>query len=302
MPYTKATPSTTTEGGSPSKQSTPQVPLRSHAQANHTVDSVGEGAVSFQGVLDPATGKTQGYTQLIRVPDKGTWTTVFSNDIGRLEQGVGNCNKGTNAIFFIRRSGVPAGKRVTYGRIIVSTRPNKTETHRLCITVEGYKLSYEVPTATKFASLITTNILFDSVVSNILTMFMCADIHDFYYNTPMVDFEYMKLPLRMFPQDIVQQYNLKDLVATYCYVCMEISKGMPGLKNSGRLASDSLSIILFSRVSNQPTNQTSMAALHISYIIETFRIGMTIKGSYIQLLSLHMIWPGNKLLCVAYHW
>ena len=49
-------------------------------------------------------------------------------------------------------------------------------------------------------------------------MFMCADIHDFYYNTPMVDFEYMKLPLSMLPQDIVKQYNLKDLVATYGYI------------------------------------------------------------------------------------
>ena len=34
-------------------------------------------------------------------------------------------------------------------------------------------------------------------------MFMCADIHDFYYNTPMKYFEYMKHPLSMFPQDII---------------------------------------------------------------------------------------------------
>ena len=42
---------------------------------------------------------------------------------------------------------------------------------------------------------------------------MCADIHNFYYNTPMVDFDYMKLPLSMFPQEIVEQYNLEDRVA-----------------------------------------------------------------------------------------
>ena len=41
---------------------------------------------------------------------------------------------------------------------------------------------------------------------------MCADIHNFYYNTPMVDFEYMKLHLSIFSQEIVQQYNLQDLV------------------------------------------------------------------------------------------
>ena len=95
----------------------------------------------------------------------------------------------------------------------MSIRPNKAETHRVRITVGGDKLSYDGPTTTKCASLITTKILLNSAVSTILELFMCADIHDFYYNTSMVDFEYMKLPLSMFPQEIVEQYNLKDRVA-----------------------------------------------------------------------------------------
>ena len=108
------------------------------------------------------------------------------------------------------------------------------------ITVGGDKLSYDGPTATQCASLITTKILLNSVVSTILALFMCADIHDFYYNTPMVDFEYMKLPLSMFPQEIVEQYNLKDCVAADGYVYMEIRKGMPSINQAGRLASDRL--------------------------------------------------------------
>ena len=116
-------------------------PLRSRAQSNHTVETVGEGAVAFQGLLDPNTGKTHGYMQLIRRPDKSTWTTVLFNGIGRLSQGVGNRIKGKNTIFFIHHSGVPAGKRVTYGRIVASISPNKTETHQVRITVGGDKLS-----------------------------------------------------------------------------------------------------------------------------------------------------------------
>ena len=88
--------------------------------------------------------------------------------------------------------------------------------------------------------MITTKILLNSVVSTILAMFMCTDIHDFYYTTPMVDFEYMKLPLSMFPLEILYQYNLKDLLAADGYVYMYIRKGMPGLKQSRRLASDCL--------------------------------------------------------------
>ena len=63
-------------------------------------------------------------------------------------------------------------------------------------------------------------------------MFMCADIHDFYYNTPMVDYEYMKLPLSMFPQQIVEKYNLKDCIAADRYVYMETRKGMSGIKQA----------------------------------------------------------------------
>ena len=82
----------------------------------------------------------------------------------------------------------------------MSIRPNKAETRRVRITMWGDKLSYNGPIATQCAILITTKILLNSVVSTILALFMCADIHNFYYNTPMVDFEYMKLPLSMFPQ------------------------------------------------------------------------------------------------------
>ena len=131
----------------------------------------------------------QGCTQLIRTPDIGTWNTAFSNDIGSLAQGVGNRIKGTNTILFVRRSEFPADERVTYGWIVMSIRPNKAETRRVRITVRGDKISYEGATATQCVSLITTKILINSVVSTILAMFMCTDIHNFYYNTPMVDFE-----------------------------------------------------------------------------------------------------------------
>ena len=56
----------------------------------------------------------------------------------------------------------------------------------------------------------------------------------------MVDFEYMKLPISMFPQEIVEQYNLKECVAADGYVYMEIRKGMPRIKQAGRLASNRL--------------------------------------------------------------
>ena len=69
---------------------------------------------------------------------------------------------------------------------------------------------------------------------------MCAYIHKFYYNTPMVTFKYMKLPLSMSLQEIVRQYNPKYIVSADGYVYMDIRKEMLGLKHSRRLASDRL--------------------------------------------------------------
>ena len=120
----------------------------------------------------------------------------------------------------------------------MSIKPNKAETHRVRITVGGDKLSYDGPTAMQCASLITTKILLNSFFSTILAMFMCTDIHNFYYNTPMVYFEYMKLHLSMFLQEIIEQYNLKDCISVDRYVCMKIRKGITGLKQAGRLDSN----------------------------------------------------------------
>ena len=56
------------------------------------------------------------------------------------------------------------------------------------IIVGGDNLSYDGPTATQCAILITAKILLNILVPTILALFMCVDIHNFYYNTPMVDF------------------------------------------------------------------------------------------------------------------
>ena len=40
---------------------------------------------------------------------------------------------------------------------------------------------------------------------------MCADIVNFYLNNPMDRYECMKLPMKIMPEDIIQQYNLRDL-------------------------------------------------------------------------------------------
>ena len=42
---------------------------------------------------------------------------------------------------------------------------------------------------------------------------MTPEINNFYYNTPMVRYEYMKIALEIIPNEIVQQYNLHNVAS-----------------------------------------------------------------------------------------
>ena len=89
------------------------------------------------------------------------------------------------------------------------------------------------------ASLATVKLLLNSVVSTKGEKFTTADIKDFFYASFLPDPEYMKIKLKIIPQEIIDQYQLQDLEENG-WVYMKIMKGMPGLKQSDRLANERL--------------------------------------------------------------
>ena len=112
---------------------------------------------------------------------------------------------GKNTIFFIPKEKVPAGRTVTYGRIVAKIRPQKYETHRNRLTVEGNLINLPVDVTTPTAYLVTAKLIFNSVLSTKNAKFMCADMANFYLNNPMNRYEYMELPLYIIPEEIIQQ-------------------------------------------------------------------------------------------------
>jgi hypothetical protein len=68
---------------------------------------------------------------------------------------------------------------------------------------------------------------------------MMMDIKNYYLGTPLPRFEYMKMQLSRFPEEIVQKYNLNAL-AIDGWVYIEIRKGMYGLKQAGLLTNQLL--------------------------------------------------------------
>jgi hypothetical protein len=72
---------------------------------------------------------------------------------------------------------------------------------------------------------------------------MMMDIKNYYLGTPLPRFEYMKMLLSHFPEEIIQKYNLNAL-AVDGWVYIEIRKVMYGLKQAGLLADQLLQTCL----------------------------------------------------------
>ena len=62
---------------------------------------------------------------------RDTWIKSLTNELDRLAQGVRDI-KGTDTIFVVLKYAIPKNriKEVTYGRIVVAYKPNKSEPHR----------------------------------------------------------------------------------------------------------------------------------------------------------------------------
>jgi hypothetical protein len=105
--------------------------------------------------------------------------------------------------------------------------------------VGGDKLYYSSDVATSMAGITTFKILINRTLSTADAAMMMMDIKNYYLGTPLPRFEYMKMMLSRFPEEIVDKYNLGAL-AVDGWVHIEIRKGMYGLKQAGLLANQLL--------------------------------------------------------------
>ena len=65
---------------------------------------------------------------------------------------------------------------------------------------------------------------------------MTINISNFYLKAPMDRYDYMRMKLDMFSEDVIEEYNLHDKVEPNGYVYIEVRMGVYGLPQSGLLA------------------------------------------------------------------
>ena len=138
-------------------------------------------------IIDNVTGESMEYRNLIKSDKhRAIWEHSLANEIGRVAQGIRNI-KGTETIFFIPKSEIPKDRfrDVTYGKIVVSYRPQKTEKHRSRLTVGGDRINYPFDVSTPTSDLSTIKMLWNSVLSTPGSKFFGLDVANFYLGTPM---------------------------------------------------------------------------------------------------------------------
>ena len=74
-------------------------------------------------------------------------------------------------------------------------RPRKAEPNRTRLTVGGNGVNYPGEVGTPTADILLIEVMLNSLVSTLNAKFMSIDISNFYLNTPMQRYEYLKLKM-----------------------------------------------------------------------------------------------------------
>jgi hypothetical protein len=187
-------------------------------------------------VIDGETGEVMEYRHLLKNPKhRERWQNAFGREIRRLATT-------TETIKFIKMSEIPKDrlKDQTYARIVANERPEKADPDRIRVTMGGDRINYPGDCGTPTADLLTVKLLLNSIISTAHAKFMTIDIKDFYLMTPMDRYEYFKMKMDLFPDDVIEEYDLRSKVDDRGFVHCEVRRGMYGLPQAGLLAQQQL--------------------------------------------------------------
>ena len=193
-------------------------------------------------MIHPLTGEViSSYKRLMNDPATAEiWQTAFGKDFGGMAQGDDKTGqKGTDSMFVMKHDEIKQAyldkQRFTYAKVVVDHRPQKEDANRIRITAGGNLIKFAGDVSTRTADLCTSKLLWNSVLSTPDAKYMCLDIKNFYLTAALDYFEYMRMPLELFPSWIRKQYDL-DNCAYNGFVHLRLERAVWGLPQAGILA------------------------------------------------------------------
>jgi hypothetical protein len=103
----------------------------------------------------------------------------------------------------------------------------------------GNFINYKTSASVCTADLDTTKLHWNSIISTALAKYMCLDIKNFCLTAVLEYYKYMKILLTLFPEWIVEQYNLTRHVL-HGFVHLEMRRAVWGLPQAGILVNKCL--------------------------------------------------------------
>jgi hypothetical protein len=220
--------------------------------------------------IHPVTGKEMEYMALMKDPClQPLWTRALATNADAYSKAFGTFLTQTHVS--LSNSQTSRKTEISLTEIVCDYKPHKKEKECVRSTEGGDRLDYSGDVATSMTNITTFIILINSNLSAEEAAMMMMDIKNYYIGTPLSRFEYMKMLLSRFPDEIVQKYNLNAL-AVDGWVYIEIRKCMYGLKQAGLLANQLLQIRL-APFGYYPARHTPGLWLH-----KTWSISFTLGG------------------------
>ncbi len=201
----------------------------------------------------------------------------------------------------------------TYANPVVDYHPQKEDPHRIRITAGGNLIHYEGNASVRTADIDTAKIHWNSVISTPHAKYMCLDIKKFYLTAALEYFEYMKIPLDLFPEWTKMQYNLNEL-ALDGWVHIEMRRAVWGLPQAGILANKRLRRKLapfgYSESVNTPGLWTHTSRpISFTLVVDDFRVKYVAQDDVEHLMtsitstySVTVDWMGNLYCGISLDW
>ena len=172
-------------------------------------------------VLDDEIGMEQSYKQLINNPKtKEIWENGMCKELSRLIQGY-NKTQGRNTCKIMtvdEIQPIPRDQTIMYARIVVDYRTQKTDPYRVRITVRGNLIKFPGITTTTTVDMISSKLFWNSVLSTPRACYTCFDVKDFYLQTPIDGFKYMRIPIGLIPDAFIKYYSLEKIYTRTTYI------------------------------------------------------------------------------------
>ncbi len=142
------------------------------------------------GVVHPVTKKTiTHYRKLIKGPLlKDLWIKAMSKELHCLAQGCPGVTKSSNTVWYLSHADIckiPQDRTVTYARTVIDHHPQKGDPNCVHIMVGGNLINYPFELTTRTANMVSSIILWNSVISTKNARFSSADIKNMYLETPL---------------------------------------------------------------------------------------------------------------------